>query len=150
MLWRRDGYEVSDDAARLDREAVHRFISTQSYWALGVPRTTLDRAIDHSLCLGLYRGTAQAGFARVVTDRATFAYLCDVYVEPAHRDHGLGTWLIECVVAHPDLQGLRRFCLMTRDAHSLYAKYGFKPMPDPARFMERHDQNVYRLPEVSR
>ena len=150
MLWRRDGYEVSDDSARLDREAIHRYLAARSYWAQEIPRATLDRAIDHSLCFGLYRGTALAGFARVVTDRATFAYLCDVYVEPAHRGHGLGTWLIECVVAHPDLQGLRRFCLMTRDAHSLYAKYGFKPMPDPARFMERHDQNVYRLPEVSR
>ena len=150
MLRARDGYEVSDDAARLDRAAVHRFLATQSYWALGVPRATLDRAIDHSLCLGLYRGTTQAGFARVVTDRATFAYLCDVFVDPAHRGAGLGTWLIECVVAHPDLQGLRRFCLMTRDAHSLYAKYGFKAMPDPARFMERHDQDVYRIPEAGR
>jgi GNAT superfamily N-acetyltransferase len=150
MLWRRDGYEVSDDAARLDREAIHRFIATQSHWAQGIPRATLDRAIDHSLCLGLYRNGIQAGFARVVTDRATFAYLCDVYVEDSHRGGGRGVWLIECVVAHPELQGLRRFCLMTRDAHGLYAKHGFEPMPEPERYMERYDQDVYRVPEVSR
>jgi len=83
VLWRREGDEVSDDAARLDRPAVHHFLSTQAYWCLGMPRETLDRAIDHSLCFGVYRGRAQVGFARVVTDRATYAYLCDVYIEPA-------------------------------------------------------------------
>src|SRR4051812_36811367 len=130
MLWRRDGDEVSDDAARLDREAVHRYIASESYWAQGIPRATLDRAIDHSLCFGLYSAGKQAGFARVVTDRATFAYVCDVYVEPAYRGTGLGVWLMDCVMSHPHLQGLRRICLMTRDAHALYARYGFEPLPD--------------------
>src|SRR3954471_17425807 len=99
MLRRRDRYEVSDDPARLDRAAVHRYLATQSYWAQEIPRATLDRAIDNSLCLGLYEGGSLAGFARVVTDRATFAYLCDVFVLPEAQGRGLGTWLIECVVA---------------------------------------------------
>ena len=136
MLARRDGYEVSDDRARLDREAVHRYLATQSYWAQEIPRATLDRAIDHSLCFGLYRDTALVGFARVVTDRATFAYLCDVFVLPTVQGRGLGTWLIECVVAHPDLQGLRRFCLMTKDAHTLYQRFGFTAIGDPKRYLE--------------
>ena len=149
MLWRRDGYEVSDDAARLDRGAVHRYLAEQSYWAQGIPRATLDRAIDHSLCLGLYEAGTLAGFARVVTDRATFAYLCDVFVLPSARGRGLGKWLIECVVAHPDLQGLRRFCLMTRDAHGLYERHGFRPLPEPGRYLEIHAPDVYRKPEVA-
>ena len=143
MLWRRDRDEVSDDTARLDRVRVHAFL-TQAYWCAGIPRATLDRAIDHSLCFGLYRDGALAGFARVVTDRATFAYLCDVFVDPAHRGAGLGTWLVECVVAHPDVQGLRRFCLMTRDAHRLYGPFGFRPMQDATRYMEIHAPDVYR------
>ena len=147
MLWRRGGDEVSDDNSRLDRDAVHRFLATQAYWSEGIPRGTLDRAIDHSLCFGLYRQARQAGFARVVTDRATFAYLCDVFVDPGVRGEGLGTWLVECVVAHPDLRGLRRFCLMTRDAHPLYARFGFKAMPAPERYMEVHDPDVYRRKE---
>jgi GNAT superfamily N-acetyltransferase len=144
MHWRRGGDEISDDPSRLDREAVHRFLATQAYWSVGIPRATLDRAIDHSLCFGLYRDGRQAGFARVVTDHATYAYLCDVFIDPAVRGAGLGTWLVECVVAHPDLQGLRRFCLMTRDAHPLYARFGFKAMPEPARYMEVHAPDVYR------
>ena len=146
MLWRRDRDEVSDDTARLDRDAVHAFLS-QVYWSAGIPRATLDRAIDGSLCFGLYREGAQAGFARVVTDRATFAYLCDVYVEAALRGEGLGTWLVECVVAHPQLQGLRRFSLMTRDAHALYRRFGFKAMADPSRYMELHVPDAYRQEE---
>jgi GNAT superfamily N-acetyltransferase len=151
MLWRRDGYELSDDRARLDRAAVHRFLAGESYWAQGIPRPILDRAIDHSLCFGLYEGSVQCGFARVVTDHATFAYLCDVYVESAHRAGGLGVWLVECILGHPELQGLRRFCLMTRDAHALYGRFGFKAMPDPARFMERFAPapDLYRLPETT-
>ena len=148
MQWRRDDCEVSDDLARLDRAAIHAFLAERSYWSKGIPRATLDRAIDHSLCFGLYRDARQAGFARVVTDRATYAYLCDVYVDEAHRGAGLGTFLIECVVAHPALQGLRRFCLMTRDAHDLYSRYGFKALPDPARYMEVHAPDVYRQREV--
>jgi len=144
MEWRRGDYRVSDDRAALDRAAVHRFLAEDSYWAANIPRSVIDKAIDHSLCFGLYRGQAQLGFARVVTDRATFGYLCDVFVEKAHRGAGLGKWLVESLLSHPDLQGLRRLCLMTRDAHELYAPHGFRPLPDPARYLEIHNPDVYR------
>jgi GNAT superfamily N-acetyltransferase len=144
MEWRRDDFVVSDDRSRLDRAAVRRFIAEESYWAMGIPQGVMDKAIDNSLCFGLYRGDAQLGFARVVTDRATFGYLCDVFVESAHRGAGLGKWLVSCLLSHPDLQGLRRLSLMTRDAHELYTPHGFRPMPDPARYLEIHRPNAYR------
>ena len=144
MEWQRPGYEVSDDPARLDVASVHNYLSGRSYWAPGVPRETVERAVANSLCFGLYQGASQVGFARVVTDRATFGYLCDVFVEEAHRGAGLGKWLVECVLAHPDLQDLRRLCLMTRDAHSLYQPFGFRGLPDPARYLEIHRPDVYR------
>ncbi|QJR09648.1 hypothetical protein DSM104443_00697 [Usitatibacter rugosus] len=141
--WRRGDCVVSDDPARLQSETVVRFI-TGSYWASGIPGDTMRRAIANSLCFGLYRGDAQIGFARVVTDRATFGYLCDVYVDEAHRGDGLGKWLVACVLEHPDLQGLRRLSLMTRDAQGLYEGLGFKPMGDPARYLEIHRPDVYK------
>lgn len=140
--WRRGEWVVSDDPARLDPAAVHAFI-VGTYWAANIPAETMERAIRNSLCLGLYRGAELAGLARVVTDRATFGYLCDVFVAPGHRGHGLGKWLVECTLAHPDLQGLRRFCLMTRDAHTLYQGFGFEAMKDPTRYLEIHRPNVY-------
>jgi GNAT superfamily N-acetyltransferase len=143
MEWRRDDYRVSDDPALLDRALVHRVIGA-SYWAQGIPEATMSKAIDNSLCLGLYRASAQLGFARVVTDRATFAYLCDVFVLEAERGAGLGKWLVDCLLAHPDLQGLRRFSLMTRDAHSLYSRHGFTPLADATRYLEIHRPDVYR------
>ena len=130
------GAEVSTDRARLDHDLIHRFLRDDSYWARGIPRDVLDRAIDNSLCFGLYRDGAQVGFARVVTDRAAIAYLADVFVVADHRGQGLGKLLIEAVLAHPDLQGLRRFFLGTADAHSLYERYGFRSLADPARMME--------------
>jgi GNAT superfamily N-acetyltransferase len=144
MEWRRDGYVVSDERSRLDRASVRRFIADESYWAAGIPQGVMDKAIDNSLCFGLYRGDAQVGFARVVTDRATFGYLCDVFVDTAHRGAGLGKWLVSCVLSHPDLQGLRRLSLVTRDAHELYTPHGFRPMADPTRYLEIHRPNVYR------
>ena len=141
--WRRGDFAVSDDPARLDKATVVRFI-TGSYWAEGIPQATMQRAIAHSLCFGLYEGDKQVGFARVVTDRATFGYLCDVFVEESHRGGGLGQWLVECVLQHPELQGLRRLSLMTRDAHTLYERFGFKPMADPTRYLEIHRPNVYK------
>jgi GNAT superfamily N-acetyltransferase len=144
MEWRRDDFVVSDDRSRLDRAAVRRFIAEESYWAMGITQGVMDKAIDNSLCFGLYRGDAQLGFARVVTDRATFGYLCDVFVESPHRGAGLGKWLVSCLLSHPDLQGLRRLSLMTRDAHELYTPHGFRPMPDPARYLEIHRPNAYR------
>ena len=143
MEWQRGDYEVSTDPARIDIESVHRFLSDEAYWSPGVPEDVVRRAIAGSLVFGLYRGSAQVGLARVVSDRATFAWLCDVYVLEEHRGHGLGKWLMECVKAHPDLQGLRRWLLATRDAHGLYEQFGFEPV-DPERFMEIRDPDVYK------
>jgi GNAT superfamily N-acetyltransferase len=133
---RRGAYEISTDRARIDRGLVHRFLSTESYWARGVPREVVDRCIDNSLCFGVYHEGGQVGFARVVTDRAAIAYLGDVFVVAAHRGRGLGKWLVATVMAHPDLQGLRRFMLGTEDAHSLYEEFGFRPLEHPERMME--------------
>jgi ribosomal protein S18 acetylase RimI-like enzyme len=138
----RDGYTVSTDRSRLDLTAMHRFLST-SYWSPGLPLEVLTRAVAGSLCFGLYDGREQVGFARVITDRATFAYLCDVYVLEGHRGRGLGRWLLEIVARHPFLQGLRRFVLVTRDAHGLYERFGFRPLARPEGYMELHRPDVY-------
>jgi GNAT superfamily N-acetyltransferase len=138
-----DGYTISDDTARLDVAAVHAFL-TRSYWAAGIPPETVERSLRGSLCLGLYDAAgAQVGLARVVTDRATFAYLCDVYVLEAHRGRGLSKRLMTAVAEHPDLQGLRRFMLATADAHGLYRQYGFESPKRPERLMEKLDPEVY-------
>jgi len=141
----RDGFTVSTDPALLDVDAVHAFLTT-SYWAEGIPRETVERALRNSLCFGLYEGCRQIGLARVITDGATFAYLCDVYVLPEMRGRGLGTWLMECVMAHPDLQGLRRFSLVTRDAHELYRPFGFMEIKSPERHMEIVRPGLYKKP----
>lgn len=122
---------MSTDPARLDVGRIHRFLST-AYWSTGIPREVVERSIANSLCFGLYAPSGQqSGFARVVTDRATYAYLGDVYVETAHRGRGLGKLLVSCVLEHPDLQGLRRWALATADAHGLYAPHGFTPPAHP-------------------
>ena len=140
--WKREGFTISTDRSRLDRPAIHEFLSG-SYWAKGVPRSVVDRSIDGALCFGLYDGERQVGFARVITDRATFAYLADVYVLESHRGRGLATWLMEAILAHPDLQGLRRWMLVTRDAHPLYRKLGFTELPHPERIMEMTFPGIY-------
>ena len=142
MEWTREEFTVSDDAARLDRDVIERFL-TGSYWAKNIPRATLDKSLRNSLCFALLEGERQIGFARVVSDRATIAYLADVFVLPEFRGRGLAKWLLTCVLAHPELQGLRRWVLATRDAHGLYRKLGFTPLKRPDIFMERHDPNVY-------
>ena len=139
----RDGYRITTDPEAVDLDAVHAFLA-RSYWGQGMPRETLERAIAGSIPFSLLHGEEQVGFARVVTDRATFAYLADVYVLEAHRGRGLGRFLVETVLAHPDLQGLRRFVLVTRDAHALYAGYGFTPLRRPEGYMEIHRPDVYR------
>jgi GNAT superfamily N-acetyltransferase len=136
--WRRGEYLISTDASLLDLKVVHGFLST-SYWAAGVPESVVARSIENSLCFGVYRGEEQAGFARVVTDRATFAYLADVFVLEEHRGRGIGKWLVEVILSHPDLQGLRRWMLATRDAHDLYRRYAFTELGQPGIFMERKD-----------
>ena len=135
---------ISDDKALLDRALIHRFLSERSYWAQGVPRETVDRSLDHSLCFGLYRAGRQAGFARVVTDFATFAWLADAFIVEESRGQGLGKKLVAAVLGHPQLQGLRRFLLGTRDAHTLYARSGFQPLAHPERFMEISAVNGYK------
>jgi len=140
----RDGYVISTDPARLDRRLIHGFLARDSYWAQEIPYDVVDHALDHSLCFGLYGPAGQVGLARVVTDYATFAYLADVFVLPEHRGRGLSKWLMETVVAHPALQGFRRFMLNTRDAHGLYAQTGFTALARPEWAMERFDPDVYR------
>lgn len=135
--------EVSDDPARIDRKLVHRWLSQESYWARGIDQATLDRALDHSLCFGAYAEGRQVGFARVITDRATFGYIGDVFVLSEWRGRGVARALMQAIDAHPELQRLRRMALVTRDAHGLYARHGFKPLASPARWMERHDPDVY-------
>jgi GNAT superfamily N-acetyltransferase len=135
-------YEITCDTTRFDVEAIHRFL-TQSYWCPGIPRAVIERAIANSLCFGLLLEGKQIGFARVITDKATFAYLADVYVLPDHRGRGLSLRLMERIIRHPDLQGLRRMLLATRDAHSLYKKFGFTALAAPERIMEVHNPEVY-------
>ena len=135
---------ISDDPALLDRALIHRFLSEHSYWAQGVSRETVDRSIGHSLCFGVYSAGRQAGFARVVTDFATFAWLADVFIVEEKRGQGLGKKLVAAVLAHPKLQGLRRFMLGTRDAQGLYGRFGFKPLTAPERFMEIRSESSYK------
>lgn len=145
----RPPFLVSNDPAKLDLEVIHGFLSS-SYWSPGIPLAVLQRAIAGSLCFGLYHHGSQIGFARIVTDHATFAYLCDVFVLEEYRGRGLGHWLIQTLTEHPDLQSLRRMVLVTRDAHGLYEKFGFGPLVRPEGYMELHRPNVYeaqRLPE---
>jgi GNAT superfamily N-acetyltransferase len=137
---------ISTDPAELDIALIHRFLATQSGWAQGIPRATLERAIAHSLCFGGYLDGAQIAFARVVTDQATFANLVDVFVLPAHRGQRHGKSLMQAVMAHPALQGLRRFTLATGDAHGLYAQFGFTPPQRPQSLMERYVPDLYQAP----
>ncbi|HEY0631975.1 MAG TPA: GNAT family N-acetyltransferase [Thermoleophilaceae bacterium] len=131
-------YTISTDRARLDIPRIHRFLSTEAYWAPGVALDVVERSIANSVCFGVYAADGeQVGFARVVSDRATFAWLADVYIESAHRGHGLGKRLVATVLEHPELQGLRRWMLGTADAHELYRRFGFDGLKDVRRFMAR-------------
>jgi len=158
---RRGDFLVSTDPARLDLDVIHGFL-TNCYWAKGIPREIVARSIEHSLCFGVYdeggeksqlsqktgrSGAPQVGFARVISDFATIAYLGDVFVLESHRGHGLGKWMMECVMQHPALQGLRRWILLTRDAHGLYTQFGFRPLKAPDRYMELHNPQVYEVRE---
>jgi GNAT superfamily N-acetyltransferase len=130
------GYDISTDKARLDLDRVHRFLSTEAYWSPGVSREVVERSIDNSICFGVYMdGGEQVGFARAVTDRATFAWIADLYVEGGHREQGLGKRLVQAILEHPDLQGLRRLMLATADAHALYRQFGFDELQGVERFM---------------
>jgi GNAT superfamily N-acetyltransferase/uncharacterized damage-inducible protein DinB len=141
---RRGDFRISTDPALLDVPLIHDFLANRSYWAIGRPLEVVRRSLNTSLCFGLYERDRQVGLVRVVTDRTTFAWLCDVFVLEDYRGRGLAKWVMECVMAYPALLGLRRFLLGTRDAHGLYERYGFTPLADPARFMEVFRPNVYQ------
>jgi len=145
MKWEQDDYWVTTDSHRLNLELIHSEL-TRSYWAEGIPFHIVQKSIQHSLCFGVYhRGTGeQADFARVVSDFTTFAFLCDVFVISKFKGKGLSKFLIGCIMAHPELKGLRRFCLGTKDAHGLYEKYGFKAIKEPKNWMEIKHPNIYR------
>lgn len=132
---KRDAFVITTDPTRLDVDAIYAYLS-RVYWANTRSRGAVERSLKNSLCFGLYEGARQIGLARVISDYATFAYVCDVYVLGAYQGKGLGTWLMKVVMAHPDLQGLRRWLLATRDAHGLYRKSGFKELESPERWME--------------
>lgn len=146
-IWQRDDYEISTDPARLDLDLTHDFLSHKSYWATGRSRDVVERSIANSLPFGIYKGNEQVGFARIVTDYATFAWVADVFVLPEHRGRGLSKWLMEVIIAHPRLQGFRRWVLSTRDAHGLYERFGFIKLHKPERWMERPDPNMKESPD---
>ncbi|HEX8096951.1 MAG TPA: GNAT family N-acetyltransferase [Pyrinomonadaceae bacterium] len=145
--WRRGEFTISTDRSRLDVETIHRYLSTESYWALGRPLEVVRRSIEHSLPFGVYKSDRLAGFARVITDYATFAWLADVFVLEEFRGLGLGKWLVEVILAHPELQGFRRWVLATKDAHELYRRHGFRELKEPARWMERFDPKMRERPD---
>jgi GNAT superfamily N-acetyltransferase len=138
-----DGISISADPALLDLDVIHGFLKS-AYWCEGLPREVIERAIRNSLCFGVYDHGRQIGFARMITDRATYGYLADVFVLEPHRGRGLSKRLMQAIVAHPDLQGLRRWSLITRDAHGLYAQFGFQPLSQPERHMEILNPDVYK------
>jgi GNAT superfamily N-acetyltransferase len=140
--WKRGPYTISTNPALLDLEVIYDFL-TKSYWAAGVPAPVVKRSVENSLPFGLYKDGRQIGFARVITDYATFAYLADVFILEPFRGAGLGKWLVTVIDSHPELKGLRRWMLATRDAHKLYQAVGFESLRQPDRWMEKHDPNVY-------
>ena len=145
--WRLGEYIISTDKHLLDLSAIHSFLTT-SYWAEGIPFETVKKSIEHSLNFGVYKAGKQVGFARVITDYATYAYIGDVYILEDYRGQGLSKWLMQVIADHPELQGLRRWSLLTRDAHGLYRQTGFTEPRNPERYMEKTDQNVYKTRSV--
>ncbi|WP_143310156.1 GNAT family N-acetyltransferase [Chitinophaga vietnamensis] len=143
----KEDYRISSDKQLLNVPVIHRFLSEESYWAKDIPLGTVLRQIENSVCFGLFHKDEQIGFARVITDKTTFAYLADVFVLQPWRGKGLSKWLVEQILAHPDLQGLRRWLLATSDAHGLYAQFGFTPLANPERIMQIHNPDVYTKKE---
>lgn len=144
MVWTKGEFTVSTERARLDLSTIHKYLSERSYWAAGVPLPIMQKAIENSLCFGVFEAERMIGFARVVTDYATFGYLADVFILEEYRGRGLSKWLMECVMTHPDLQGFRRWMLATRDAHELYRKFGFAGLGHPERIMEIVRPDIYK------
>ena len=142
----KDEYLVSTNSSLLNVELIHDYLSRQSYWAKDIPLEVVEKSISNSLCFGLYHDQQQIGFARLVTDKATFAYLADVFILSEHRGKGLSKWMMEVIQSHPELQGLRRWMLGTRDAHGLYEQFGWTGVDEDTRqrFMQRHNKNAYQ------
>ena len=143
--WQRDGFTISTDPARLDLDGIYAYLGN-SYWASGIPRDVFERSVRHALCFGIYEGARQVGFARVVTDFASVAFVGVVFVLETWRGRGLCRWLMEVMMAHPELQGFRRWILLTQDAHGLYEKFGFTTLEDAGRWMEKWAPDVYKAP----
>ena len=141
--WKKDDYLISTDRSKIDLNVVHNFL-TYSYWSENISKELVQKSIDNSLCFAVYHCEDLVGFARVISDFATFAYLGDVFILPEQRGKGLSKWLMQVIIDHPDLQGLRRFTLATRDAHGLYAQFGFTLFDKPERWMQKHDPGVYK------
>jgi GNAT superfamily N-acetyltransferase len=145
LSFEKAGYLISTDRTKLDIAMIHQYLSQESYWAKNIPVSVVIRSIEHSICFGLYNQDQQIGFARVISDKATFAYLADVFILPEYRGKGLSKWMIATIHAEPELQGLRRWLLGTKDAHGLYAQFGWEPIPESlaSRFMQIHNPEAY-------
>jgi GNAT superfamily N-acetyltransferase len=145
MEWQREGYTINNDKTKLDVRMIHHFLYTTAHWAVGRPMSVVRKSIENSLCFGVFDGDKQVGFARIVTDGATVGWICDMFIIASHRGSGLGRWLIECMMDHPYIKGLRRILLNTRDAHDLYVKYaGFRPLLKPESWLERFNESPLR------
>ena len=136
--WNQGVFSISDEPERLQLEVIVRYLA-RAYWSNQRPRDVIEKSLRHSLCFGVYENQTQIGFARVISDHATFAYLADVFILDSHQGHGLGKWLVQTILEHPNLQGLRRWMLATRDAHGLYAQFGFAALENPDRYMSKFD-----------
>jgi len=143
LTLQKDNFSISTDTAKLDITSIHQFLSTKAYWSLNIPKEKVAQSIQNSLCFGVYDEGKQIGFARIISDYTTIAYLGDVYIFEAYRGKGLSKWLMETIMTHPDLQGLRRWILLTGDAHELYRKFGWSEISDPSKWMEIHNKNCY-------
>jgi GNAT superfamily N-acetyltransferase len=148
--WQRGEYSISTDRSRLNLDLIHNYLSTETYWATGRSREVVERSIENSLSFGIYKAGEQVGFARIVTDYATFAWVADVFVLPDYRGQGLSKWLMEVILAHPQLQGFRRWVLSTKDAHGVYERFGFMKLHRPERWMERPGDNMKESPDYWR
>lgn len=139
----KDNYSITTDRCKMDLKAIYDYLSIESYWSKGIPLETFKTSVKNSLNFGVFHQNKQIGFARIISDFATMAYLADVYILTEHRGKGLSKWLMEIILSHPDLQGLRRWILLTKDAHELYKKFGWKELKDPSKYLELHDPDVY-------
>ena len=143
LEYQQDGFTISTDRARMDVDVIHHYLSQDSYWAKNIPREIVERSIQNALCFGIFTAERQVGFARVISEYASFAFLGDVFILPDYRGRGLSKWLVACIQSHPDLQGLRAWMLVTRDAQGLYAQFGFQPLANPEKFMQIRMINPY-------